>query len=185
MSIYRGKGSKRAQAALDGRIAAIYSRLAQGRSIDVFDIGRVFGAARSAHERGRGSGGGGRRGGRQVDGGELSHAARLSDRTVRGLRPGPADHSDHLLAERLADARLCRVHPAVSGRDSDAGTNGEDGGELMGDRANVYIREDNDHGVYLYTHWGGYELPEVVRRALARGESRWSDAPYLARIVFL
>ena len=52
MAIYRGKGSKRAQAALDGRIAAIYGRLAAGRRIDVLDIGRVFGAARLAHERG-------------------------------------------------------------------------------------------------------------------------------------
>jgi hypothetical protein len=53
----------------------------------------------------------------------------------------------------------------------------------MGDRANVYIREAENLGVYLYTHWGGTELPEVVRVALARKE-RWDDAPYLARIVF-
>jgi hypothetical protein len=58
----------------------------------------------------------------------------------------------------------------------------------MGDRANVVIRDDyvrdNDReAVFLYSHWGGYELPEVVRRALARRE-RWDDAPYLARIVF-
>lgn len=53
----------------------------------------------------------------------------------------------------------------------------------MGDRANVYIREDQTHGIYLYTHWGSSELPETVRTALARHE-RWSDTPYLARIIF-
>lgn len=49
----------------------------------------------------------------------------------------------------------------------------------MGDRANVHVA-----GVYLYTHWGGSELPETVRRALIRGEERWQDEPYLARIIF-
>ena len=52
----------------------------------------------------------------------------------------------------------------------------------MGDRANVAVQ---DHGkrVYLYTHWDGYELPELVRMALARRQ-RWNDAPYLTRILF-
>lgn len=56
----------------------------------------------------------------------------------------------------------------------------------MGDRANVYMREDTVHGVYLYTHWGGHGLPEVVRVALDSpvGRGRWSDGPYLARIIF-
>lgn len=54
----------------------------------------------------------------------------------------------------------------------------------MGDRANVYIRNNNDHGVYLYTHWGGSNLPETVRAALARSQGRWQDDPYLARIIF-
>jgi len=54
----------------------------------------------------------------------------------------------------------------------------------MGDRANIYIKEDEKHGVYLYTHWGGYELPEKLRTALKRGKGRWNDAAYLARIVF-
>lgn len=53
----------------------------------------------------------------------------------------------------------------------------------MGDRANVYVHEGNEPGVYLYTHWTGTELPETVRRALAR-EVRWDDTPYLTRIIF-
>jgi hypothetical protein len=40
--------------------------------------------------------------------------------------------------------------------------------------------------VYLYTHWKGSELSEIVRRALASeaGRNRWNDAPYLTRIIF-
>jgi hypothetical protein len=49
----------------------------------------------------------------------------------------------------------------------------------MGDRANVHVA-----GTYLYSHWGGTELPETVRKALFRGESRWQDEAYLARIIF-
>lgn len=52
----------------------------------------------------------------------------------------------------------------------------------MGDRGNVYMKED-DRGVYLYTHWSGSELPFVVQNALKQ-QRRWSDGPYLARIIF-
>ncbi len=60
----------------------------------------------------------------------------------------------------------------------------------MGDRANVVIRDTwpDDLGpkeaVFLYSHWGGSELPETLRRALDEGRGRWSDGSYLARIVF-
>jgi hypothetical protein len=56
----------------------------------------------------------------------------------------------------------------------------------MGDRANVYVHEGDQPGVYLYTHWSGTELPGVVQKALASegGRRRWDDGPYLARIVF-
>jgi hypothetical protein len=50
----------------------------------------------------------------------------------------------------------------------------------MGDRAQVHIE---DTGVYLYTHWGGHELPKSVSSALAR-EARWGDPEYLTRIIF-
>lgn len=58
----------------------------------------------------------------------------------------------------------------------------------MGDRANVVIlqRPQQDQelgGIYLYTHWGGSDLPIVLRNALARG-LRWTDEQYLARIIF-
>jgi len=54
----------------------------------------------------------------------------------------------------------------------------------MGDRANVYVHEGPQPGVYLYTHWGGTELPDTLRTALARGMGRWGDTPYLTRIIF-
>jgi hypothetical protein len=53
----------------------------------------------------------------------------------------------------------------------------------MGDRANVLVKDSYDDGVFLYTHWEGYDLPLLVRKALAT-EERWSDSSYLARIVF-
>lgn len=52
----------------------------------------------------------------------------------------------------------------------------------MGDRANIVI-DDNGSRVFLYTHWSGLELPEILRAALAR-RARWDDPQYLSRIVF-
>lgn len=39
-------------------------------------------------------------------------------------------------------------------------------------------------GVYLYTHWGGSELPQILASAMLRGKDRWDDESYLARIIF-
>jgi len=53
----------------------------------------------------------------------------------------------------------------------------------MGDRANVLVKDSYDPGVYLYTHWGGSDLPLVLQSALSK-QWRWDDASYLARIIF-
>ena len=59
----------------------------------------------------------------------------------------------------------------------------------MGDRANVFVveRQGKDakdvKGVYLYTHWAGHELAQVVQDALAK-RWRWDDDSYLTRIIF-
>jgi hypothetical protein len=59
----------------------------------------------------------------------------------------------------------------------------------MGDRGNIVVRDQwlRDGGpgeaVFLYSHWGGMELPEVLRRALDK-RWRWDDGSYLARIIF-
>lgn len=59
----------------------------------------------------------------------------------------------------------------------------------MGDRGNIFFvdHETDDGqlaGLYMYGHWSGAFLPEVVMRALDRGRGRWGDSQYLARIVF-
>lgn len=55
----------------------------------------------------------------------------------------------------------------------------------MGDRANVYIHEGDNPGVYIYTHWYGTELPQMVKEALEtpRAMERLTDCPYLTRIL--
>ena len=54
----------------------------------------------------------------------------------------------------------------------------------MGDRANIAIEQGDGTRVWLYTHWRGSELPATLQAALRRGEDRWCDGPYLARIIF-
>lgn len=53
----------------------------------------------------------------------------------------------------------------------------------MGDRGNIAV-QDGGKRVYLYGHWSGSDMPETLRTALVRGEGRWNDPPYLARIIF-
>lgn len=54
----------------------------------------------------------------------------------------------------------------------------------MGDRANIYLVDsDPSNGIYLYTHWDGYEWPEMLRQALEMARGRWGDQPYSARII--
>lgn len=54
----------------------------------------------------------------------------------------------------------------------------------MGDRANIELVYSDDSRIFLYTHWQGSELPEILRNALIRGRNRWGDDSYLARIIF-
>jgi hypothetical protein len=60
----------------------------------------------------------------------------------------------------------------------------------MGDRANIAIKQQikdekgNPVYIYFYTHWSGSELPEILKSALIRGQSRWGDDQYLSRIIF-
>ena len=53
----------------------------------------------------------------------------------------------------------------------------------MGDRGNIIIK-DGESTVYLYTHWEGSRLNEILKSALKRGKTRWEDGAYLARIIF-
>jgi len=58
----------------------------------------------------------------------------------------------------------------------------------MGDRANVCVQnpDTKEAPVYLYSHWGGENLPFVVQQALnsEAGRGRWQDPTYLTRIIF-
>lgn len=53
----------------------------------------------------------------------------------------------------------------------------------MGDRGNIFVNGGSYGNTYLYSHWSGYELPLVLKKALAR-KARWDDSPYLTRIIF-
>lgn len=53
----------------------------------------------------------------------------------------------------------------------------------MGDRSNIVVKQHDGSRVWLYGHWMGEDSINVVRDTLAQRE-RWSDAPYLARMLF-
>lgn len=50
----------------------------------------------------------------------------------------------------------------------------------MGDRGNIVI----DNKIWLYTHSDGSSLKSILKAALKRGQGRWTDRPYLTRIIF-
>lgn len=56
----------------------------------------------------------------------------------------------------------------------------------MGDRSNVAIISQWDGATVLYSHWGGSSLFKQVQEILFddKARNRWTDAPYLRRIVF-
>ncbi len=53
----------------------------------------------------------------------------------------------------------------------------------MGDRANIVIKTDGDQ-VCLYSHWGGSDLPQILKDSLIIGKSRVTDYQYINRIIF-
>ena len=50
----------------------------------------------------------------------------------------------------------------------------------MGERGQILIK---DTGVYLYTHWTGYRLKNILQESLSK-KWRWNDEDYLTRIIF-
>lgn len=55
----------------------------------------------------------------------------------------------------------------------------------MGDRANIGFRSGEHTGqcVWLYTHWAGHVLPDVVIPAVKYAEPRWGDHSYATRMA--
>lgn len=56
----------------------------------------------------------------------------------------------------------------------------------MGDRGNIIVHTPNEAPVYIYTHWHGYRLPQLLADALdtPQAKGRVGDSAYLTRIVF-
>ena len=59
----------------------------------------------------------------------------------------------------------------------------------MGDRANIVVKNHRDDpqgdpAIYLYSHWGGKEMVQILQDALVRGVSRYGHTSYLTRIIF-
>jgi len=52
--------------------------------------------------------------------------------------------------------------------------------KTMGDRGQIKIV---DSGVFLYTHWRGNKLFDIVKKVILRGK-RLDDVEYLTRIIF-
>lgn len=53
----------------------------------------------------------------------------------------------------------------------------------MSTPAQVEITMDKFGAVYLYTHFKGEKINEIVRNSLSK-KWRWNDPEYLARIIF-
>lgn len=53
----------------------------------------------------------------------------------------------------------------------------------MGDRNNIKITYTNGQSIYLYSHWGGSELHEIVANAVETS-GRVDDESYFARVLF-
>ncbi len=41
----------------------------------------------------------------------------------------------------------------------------------------------SDGSLYVYTHWGGNDLPEDAKKAVITAKPRWDDEPYATRII--
>ena len=54
----------------------------------------------------------------------------------------------------------------------------------MGARAQAKVIQDKQSTIYLYSHWDGSDLGNIVKAAMKRGTGRWDDPEYLTRIIF-
>lgn len=53
----------------------------------------------------------------------------------------------------------------------------------MGERGNILVINEEKE-IYLYTHWAGYKIKNILQAALKRGSDRWKDGSYITRIIF-
>lgn len=52
----------------------------------------------------------------------------------------------------------------------------------MGDRRMAEIKTEGG-SIYLYSHWGGYRLPDTAKAAIVTARPRWNDQSYGVRII--
>lgn len=52
----------------------------------------------------------------------------------------------------------------------------------MGDRAMAEIKTQ-DGSIYVYTHWGGSDLPDTAKYAVSKAKPRWDDESYATHII--
>ena len=52
----------------------------------------------------------------------------------------------------------------------------------MGDRAMAEIKTEGG-SLYVYTHWGGHDLPDAAKEAVLSARDRWGDYTYATRII--
>jgi hypothetical protein len=52
----------------------------------------------------------------------------------------------------------------------------------MGDRAMAEIKTQ-DGSIYVYTHCGGFDLPDTAKEAVKSARPRWEDEPYATHII--
>jgi len=53
----------------------------------------------------------------------------------------------------------------------------------VGDRSNIVVQESNGNRIWLYGHWMGEDSIKIVHDVLLQ-RVRWSDSPYLTRMLF-
>jgi hypothetical protein len=54
----------------------------------------------------------------------------------------------------------------------------------MGDRGQIEMCFDESPSVFLYTHWRGCELKQILASALHHADGRWHDDEYVTAIIF-
>jgi len=52
----------------------------------------------------------------------------------------------------------------------------------MGDRVMAEIKT-KEGSLYVYSHWGGYSMPQNAMQAIVAAQPRWDDESYATRII--
>lgn len=53
----------------------------------------------------------------------------------------------------------------------------------MGDRGNVKVKQQDGNNIWIYSHWGGSDMPVKLQDAMIYAKGRWNDESYLTRCL--